>query len=245
MKKILNYFYTSWIQTTGKGWTGKQVVTGYLFSLIFAFAIVFYSVFADLHWSSIQLLVTALIAWDLGGGVLGYNHRSIELRHSREKGKLHFFHHNLQHIHPLILIFFNNEKILVALTIYWFLTFLLYVEFLEINADTGKRKLSVKGERLIMAFEVIVAIAIIAISVFSDNVSEDFWIFGIVAYGSLPILTAIIIVCPIPFQRTISISLVVTMIVISMYIVIPNGFLWLYPVYFLKLLTGFTAREEI
>ena len=245
MKKKLNYFYNSWIQTTGKGWTGKQVFVGYIFSIIFALAVVFYSFFANLHWTWIQIFAIALIAWDLGGGVLGYNHKSIKIRQSKEKSKLHFFHHNLQHIHPLILIFFNNDMILLGLTVYWFLTFLFYVELLEVNPDTATRRLLKKGEQLTIVFEVIVAVIIVVLSFLIDNVSAEFRTFGIITYGSLPILTIFLIYIPISFQRTISISMVMTMIIISMYIKIPNGFIWFYPVYYLKLLTGFTAKEEI
>jgi len=241
--KILRYLYDSWIQTTGKGWTGKQVFFGYLFSIIFALAIVSYSFYANLRWSWIQILIVALLAWDLGGGVIGYNNKSIKIRQSQEKGKLHFFHHNLQHIHPLIIIFFNNPTILLGFTIYWFFTFFLYVEFLEINPETGKRKFSKRAEKLVIAVEIIVAIAIVAVSFAANNVSPECRTFGLVAYASLVFFTIILIKIPVPFQRTLSIAMVVTMVVVSMYITIPAGFIWLYPVYFLKLLAGFTAKE--
>jgi len=31
----------------------------------------------------------------------------------------------------------------------------------------------------------------------------------------------------------------------AMFMTIPEGYLWFIPVYYLKLLTGFTAREEL
>ena len=244
LNKISQYLYKSWIQTAGEGWTKKQVLFGYFFSVLFAAIVVGYSFFANLQWSWIQILVTAMIAWDLGGGVIGYNHKSIKIRQSKEKGRLHFFHHNLQHIHPLIIIFFYNERILLGVFIYWFITFMFYVELLEISPESGKRKLSSKGEKIVIIIEIIVAIFLVTLSFAVNGVLPEYRTFGLIAYISLPILTIILISLPITFQRTSSIVIVSLMILVSMYIKIPAGFVWLYPVYFLKLLTGFTAKEE-
>ncbi|MCP4136190.1 MAG: hypothetical protein GY754_34785 [bacterium] len=245
LNKILTYFYDSWVRTTGKEWTGKQVLVSYIFSVLFAGAIVLYSFIANLHWSWIQILAAALISWDLGGGVLGYNHKAIKIRQAGEKSTLHFFHHNLQHIHPLMLIFFNNGPMLLGLSIYWFVSFFLYVEFLEINPETGKRKLSKSGEKIVIAFEIVLAAVLVTLSFVMNNVSPDHRTFGLIVYGALPVLTLILINIPVSFQRTFSMLLVVSMIAISMYMPVPPGFSWLIPVYFLKLLTGFTAKEEV
>lgn len=243
IKKAMDYFYDSWIQTTGEGWTRKQVFASYCFSVLFALAIVFYSYVENLGWSWAQILAAALIAWDLGGGVLGYNHKSIKLRRLKEKDNMFYFHHNLQHIHPLILIFFNNKFILLGLTIYWFLTFMFYVEFLEVSVKTGERKLNKKGEAITIIIEITVAIFIICLSFFAGDVDSCIRLFGILLYGCLIVMTLVLIKVPVTFQRTISIMMVVIMVVLGMYIYVPLGFGWLIPVYYLKLLTGFTARE--
>lgn len=241
--KINEYFYESWIQTAGEGWTKKQVAISYAFSVVFALAVVFYSQFTGLEWSLIQKLAAGLIAWDLGGGVLGYNHKAIKLRQAKEKDNLHYFHHNLQHIHPLMLIFFNNELILFILTVYWFLTFMLYVELLEVSVQTGQRKIGRSGEIAAIILEVTVALFLIVTSYYAKGINSDYRIYGILLYGALVVMTYALLKVPIAFQRTASIMMVVTMVVLGMYTFIPQGFEWLIPVYYLKLLTGFTAKE--
>ena len=243
LARINKYFYESWIQTAGEGWTKKQVAVSYAFSVVFALAVVFYSQFAGLEWSWIQKLAAGLIAWDLGGGVLGYNHRAIKLRQAKEKNNLHYFHHNLQHIHPLMLIFFNNQLILFILTVYWFLTFMLYVEFLEISVQTGQRKIGRSGEIAAVILEVVVALFLIVASYYAKGINSDYRIYGILLYGSLAVMTCVLIKIPVAFQRTASIMMVVIMVVLGMYTFVPQGFEWLIPVYYLKLLTGFTAKE--
>jgi hypothetical protein len=243
INKIDQYFYDSWIQTTGEGWTKKQVAVSYAFSVIFALAVVLYSVFADLKWSWIQMAVVGLIAWDLGGGVLGYNHKAIKQRQLKEKNNVHYYHHNLQHIHPLILVFFNNKLILPILAIYWFATFMIYVEILEISPRTGERKISKTGEVVVVGYEVLIAVFLIILSFIVPDVDSRIKLFGILIYGALPILTFILLKVPVAFQRTASIMMVSTMLIAGMYIGAPKGFEWLIPIYYLKLLTGFTAKE--
>ena len=241
--RINKYFYDSWIQTAGEGWTKKQVAISYAFSVVFALAVVFYSQFAGLGWSWIQKLATGLIAWDLSGGGLGYNHKAIKLRQVKEKNNLHYFHHNLQHIHPLMLMFFTNELILFILTVYWFLTFMLYVELLEVSVQTGQRKIGRPGEIAALILEVVVALFLIIISYYAKGIDSDYRIYGILLYGSLVVMTYVLLKVPVAFQRTTSIMMVVIMLVLGMYTFVPRGFEWLIPVYYLKLLTGFTAKE--
>ncbi len=243
--RFADFFHKSWIQTAGEGWTRQQISVSYVYSIVFAIIIIFYSFFSDLNWNWAQMLATFMIAWDLGGGVLGYNHRAIKVRQSKETGRFHFFHHNLQHIHPLLLIFFQNKTVLLILLGYWFLTFLLYVEFLEITTDTGKRKLSRTGEKIVIGFEIVIAVMVTILSFTLDNLSSEYRIFGLICYWALPVLTLLLINTTSAFQRTTSIMMVVSMILIGMFITIPEGYLWFIPVYYLKLLTGFTAKEEI
>jgi|GEM_PF-2626165 len=241
---IQDYFYNTWIQTTGEGWTRRQVFAAYIYGLFFTAAVVAYPFVENLQWNWIQLTAMALVAWDLGTGVLGYNHRAIKVRQSGEEKRLHYFHHNLQHIHPLLLIFFQNEMILLALTVYWFVSFFMYVEFLETNPETGKRKLGERGEKIVIAFEVILAIVLVVLSFHVHNVPDNYRIFGIMVYGMMPVLTLILINLPVAFQRTSSIMMVASLVVVSMFMNIPEGFGWVIPVYYLKLLAGFSAREE-
>lgn len=247
MSKTSNFFYNNWVYITGKtGWTEKQILFGYLFIIFFALMAVYYPIYAQLEWTWIQLFAAGFIALDLSAGLVGYNHQSIKFRQAKEKGKLHYFHHNLQHLHPLILIFFHNETILLGLTIYWMFTSVAYVRFLTYNAETASRTLASNKQQLaVIIYELTIATAIISLSFFVDDVARDFQVFGITAYAALPILTFILINVPIGFQRTVSTTIVMFMIMMSMYNGVPDGFAWLYPIYFLKLLTGFTAREEL
>ena len=243
--KIKIYFYESWIQITGEGWTEKQVTFGYLFSLLFGIAVAMYPKFTGVEWSSLQMIVVGLLAWDLSGGVVGYNHPAIKKRQLMEKGNLHYYHHNLQHIHPLILIFLNNTPVLTVITIYWAITFVIYVELLEISPQTGKRKIEGKGEGIVVGIEVIVAILLIALSFLLPDVNNHVRVFGVLTYSAIPILTFLLLKIPVTFQRTGAIMMVAAMVVVGMYIGVPNGFEWLIPIYFLKLLSGFTAKENV
>jgi len=221
------------------------VSISYLFSVLFAVSVVLYSFIANLNWSGIQIFAAAWLAWDFGGGVIGYSHKAIKQQVSKKQNNLHFFHHNLVHTHPLILIFFNNEPILFGLTIFSIVSFFLYVELLEVNPKTGIRKITEKGEKTVIIFEIIVATALVIVSFLVENIPYNFQLFGIVVYGSLIIFTIILINIPLSFQRTSSIMFVISMIIVGMFISVPNGFEWFIPVYFLKLLAGYTAKEEI
>ena len=245
ISKAKTYFYNSWIQITGEGWTKKQVAIGYAFSIFFGVAVALYSTNDGAQWSLLQRVVIGLLAWDLGGGVVGYNHPAIKKRQAMENGNIHYYHHNLQHIHPLILIFFNHPVMLTVIAIYWAITFLIYVELLEISPQTGKRIIEGKGEVVVVGVEIFIAMLLIALTFILPDVDTHLRLFGVLIYAVLPLLTFILVKIPLVFQRTSSIMMVAGMVVIGMYIGIPNGFEWLIPIYYLKLLTGFTAKENI
>jgi hypothetical protein len=243
--KVKTYFYESWIQITGEGWTRKQVAVGYVFSFLFGIAVALYGRYVGPGWSGLQMIAIGLLAWDLCGGVIAYNHPAIKKRQLMEENNLHYYHHNLQHIHPLILIFFNHPLMLTIVTIYWAITFMIYVELLEISPKTGLRKIEGKGEAVVVGVEIVVAILLIALSFTLPNVDAHVRLFGVLIYGVLPFLTFILIRIPLSFQRTSSIMMVAAMVIVGMYVGVPNGFEWLIPIYYLKLLTGFTAKENV
>ena len=247
MTTISNFFFETWVYITGRAeWTRKQVFIGYIYMLLFPLSVLGYACFAQLNWSWIQMLAAGLIAFDLSAGLIGYNHKSIKVRQAKEKGKLQYFHHNLQHIHPLVLIFFNNSQMLLGITIYWMLTSSAYVSLLTYNAKTGTRILGSKAKQMAaIVYEIVAAIVIVSLSFFAAEVSSEFQIYGITAYIALPFLTFILINVPIAAQRTLAMAMVMSMVMVSMYIGVPQGFIWLYPIYYLKLLAGFSAREEL
>ncbi|MCG8337555.1 MAG: hypothetical protein MJE63_23890 [Proteobacteria bacterium] len=242
---VLRYLFNSWIQTCGIGWAKWQVFIAYTFSILFALGLLFYAKMFGLEWSWIQMAVAGLIAWDLFGGVIGYNHIAIKRRSSKETSQLPPLHHNLQHIHPLILMFFNNEYWLIGVTVYWFVTFILYVEFLEIIPSTGQRRLGKNGQKVVIGFECLVAVFLIVVSFFVSDIPTNFQVYGISIYIALCIFTLILINIPLTFQRTTAIIEVVGIVFLGMALSPPAGFQWVIPVYFLKLLVGFTAKEEV
>ncbi len=191
------------------------------------------------------MTAAGLMAWDLCGGVIGYNHIAIKIRSIKEHNVLPPLHHNFQHIHPLMLMFFNNDYWLLSVTLYWFLSFILYVEFLEINPSNGRRKFGERGQKLVIVFEISVAIFLMMISFFVTDIPADYQIFGMTVYAFLIVSTITLINIPLSFQRTIAIIEVVGIVFLGMLLSPPAGFQWLIPVYFLKLLVGFTAKEEL
>lgn len=242
---VLRYLYDSWIQTCGVGWTPSQVFVGYLFSVLLALGVLLAAYVNGWGWSWVQIAAAALLAWDLFGGMIGYNHPAMKRRRLQEASDVPVWHNNLQHIHPLILIFFNNPAWLLGVTFYWFATFFLYVEFLEIVPATGRRRLSTTAQKWVIGFEIAVALALIGVSFVVAHVPADFRLYGMVVYGGLVLATFILIRTPLVFQRTTAAIALVSMIVIGLYLSPPAGFQWLLPVYYLKLLVGFTAKENI
>ncbi|MCG8687422.1 MAG: hypothetical protein MI892_21270, partial [Desulfobacterales bacterium] len=158
------FFFNAWIQGVGRGWTGKQVQVAYLFSVIFPAAIVAVAKMSGLGWSAVQTIVAALIAWDLCGGLIGYTHSAMKRRTAKERGTLWALHHNLQHIHPLMLVFFDNPTALLCITGYWLVSFVLYLILMEIDPNTGHRRISASGEKTVVAMESVIAGIIIAIA---------------------------------------------------------------------------------
>jgi len=208
MKNLSRYFYHSWIQACGEGWTRKQVSASYVFSVLFAGSVILYSYVAGLGWSGIQIFAAAWMAWDLGGGLIGYSHGAIKWKTKAEKNNLHFYHHNFLHIHPLILIFFNHPPILLGLTLFHVIVFFFYVELMEVDRKTGRRKLGRKGEIAVVTVEMLIAIALILTSfLIEDNINHS-EVFGIVIYCFMILTTLILVHIPVSFQRTASMMMV-------------------------------------
>ncbi len=241
---VSRYLISSWAQTCGVGWSPTQIAFAYATSVVLTATVLTAAYANGLDWSWAQYIVAALLAWDLLLGVIGYSHSAIKRRRDQESSDLPIWHHNLQHIHPLILIYFDQPGLLLGVAAYWFVTFLLYVEFLEVIPATGQRRLSVPAQRWVIGIEVAVSLGLIGLSFVAANVTESFQIYGVAVYGGLVIATAVLIRTPAIFQRTIAVVALVTMTIASLFLSPPAGFEWLVPVYFLKLLVGFTAKEQ-
>jgi len=242
---ILRYLYDSWLQTCGVGWTAGQVFAGYVFSILLAIGVLLAAYVSRLDWSWVQMAAASLLAWDLFGGAIGYNHPAMKRRRQQETSNLPVWHHNLQHIHPLVLIFFNNPIWLLGVTLYWFVTFFLYVELLEVVPTTGKRRLNETAQKWVVGFEIVVALAFIGLSFVVADVPADFRLYGAAVYGGLILSTFVLLRTPPSFQRTTGTIALTTMVVVGLFLAPPAGFQWLLPVYFLKLLIGFTAIEKV
>lgn len=242
---ISRYLFNIWIQTCGVGWRPQQVWLSYMFSVLLALGVLLAAYFNGLEWSWIQKTAAALIAWDLICGMIGYNHPAIKHRRLHETSNVPVWHHNLQHIHPLILIFFNNPTWLMGVLLYWFISLFLYTEFLEIVPGTGKRRLSATKQKWVIGFEIAVVISLIAASYFVADVPAEFRLYGLVVYGGLALATIILIHMPLAFQRTTAVIALVCILIVSLVISPPAGFQWMLPVYFLKLLVGYTAKEYV
>ena len=221
---ILRKLYDIWIQVCGVGWTPGQIFIGYVFFVLVPLGVLLAAYVGGLRWSWVQMVAAGLLAWDLSGGVLGYNHPAMKHRRLQETSNLPVWHHNLQHIHPLILIFFNNPSILLGVMLYWFVTFFLYAEFLEIVPATGKRRLGEAGQKWVIGFEIAVALALISVSFVVADVSVDFRRYGIVVYSGLVLATFILIRTPLAFQRTTAVIALVSIIVIGQFLSPPTGF---------------------
>jgi hypothetical protein len=242
---ILRYLYDSWIQTCGAGWTTRQVFAGYVFSILLALGVLLAAALKGLDWSWLQMVAAGLLAWDLFGGAIGYNHPAMKRRRWRETSRIAVWHHNLQHIHPLLLIFFDQSMWLLGLTLYWFITFFLYVEFLEIVPASGERRLDETAQKWVIGFEIAAALALVGLSFVVDGIPADFRLYGMIVYGGLILATFIVQRTPLVFQRTMATIALATMITLGLFLAPPPGFQWLLPIYFLKLLVGFTAKEHV
>lgn len=242
---VTRYLHSSWAQTCGVGWSPKQITFSYATSIALTSVVLVAAYANGLSWSWAQYVVAAFLAWDLLLGVIGYSHPAIKRRRDRESSNLPVWHHNLQHIHPLILIYFDQPSLLLAIGAYWFVTFLLYVEFLEVVPATGRRRLGVTAQKWVVGLEAAVSLGLVSMSFVVADVTASFQAFGVTVYGGLIVATAVLTRAPVDFQRTIAVVAVVTMTVVGLFLSPPAGFEWLVPVYFLKLLAGFTAREPL
>ncbi len=241
---FLRYWFNSWIQTCGVGWTPRQVWIGYGFSLLLPLGVLLAAWVTGLGWTWQQMVVAGIMAWDMGGGVVGYNHHAMKRRRRQETSHTPVWHHNLFHFHPLILIFFNSPDWALGLTIPWLISLFFYVEFLEVNPIMGKRRLHETTQKWVIAIEVAIGLALIGVSFMVPNVPADFRLFGIFLYAGLALATFIILHTPLDFQRTTAIIILVIMLITTQFLPAPAGFEWLLPVYLLKLLVGFTAKEK-
>ena len=242
---VTRYLLKSWTQTCGVGWSPKQIAFAYATSIALTVVVLVAAYVNGLNWSWAQYVVAALLAWDLLLGVIGYSHPAIKRRRDRESSNLPVWHHNLQHIHPLILIYFDQPVLLLGIGAYWFVTFLLYVEYLEVVPATGRRRLGVTAQKWVVGIEAAVALGLIGMSFVVVDATASFQVYGVAVYGGLVVATAVLTRAPANFQRTIAVVALVTMTVVSLFLSPPAGFEWLVPVFFLKLLVGFTAREQL
>ena len=236
----LRYLYDSWVKTCGVGWTPAQVWLGYAFSVLAAVGVVGAASYRDLHWSPAQMVVAGLLAWDLFGGAVGYNHPARQSRrHQADEPRL-LWQHNLQHIHPLIVMFFADTSVLVAVAAYWFVTFLLYVELLEADPRTSTRRWGDSAQRRVLGFEMVVVLALVVLAGSTAAVDNGSRVYGMVVFGGMVLFTAAVACSPAVFQRTAGVMAMLAMVVIGLYLSPPAGFEWLVPVYFVKLLVGYT-----
>ncbi|MBC8504775.1 MAG: hypothetical protein H8D34_07940 [Chloroflexi bacterium] len=240
---FFRYWFDSWIRACGVGWTPRQVLVGYGLSILLPIGVLVAAKVAGLDWTWQQMIVAALIAWDMGGGVAGYNHQAMKRRRLGEVSHIPIWHHNLLHVHPLLSIFFNQPNWALALTLIWFISLFLYVEFLEVDPKTGKRRFGESAQKWVVVLEVVIALTLSAVSFWVPSITPEVRLYGIFLYAGLAVATFIILHTPLNFQRTAAVILMVCMIVASQFFALPAGFEWLLPIYLLKLLVGFTAKE--
>ncbi len=240
---VSRYLLNSWAQTCGIGWSLGQILLAHGTAVALTITVLVAAYVNDLDWSWVQYTVAGLLAWDLLLGVIGYSHSAIKRRRDQESSSLPIWHHNLQHIHPLILIYFDQPALLLGITTYWFLSFLLYIEFLEVVPATGQRRLSVSAQKWVVGFEILASLVLVGMS-FVVDVTSNSQVYGISVYVGLVIATSVLIQSPASFQRTVAVISLVTMTVAGLLLSPPAGFEWLVPIYFLKLLVGFTAKDE-
>lgn len=239
----LRYFYESWVQACGPGWTPVQVAVGYTGSIVLATAVVLLAHLGGAGWTWWQTAVVAVMSWDLFGGVIGYNNPAMVRRQVQDSVGQGVWHHNFQHVHPLVLIFFANKFALICVAAYWFVTFLLFVELLEPRPKTGAPRLGMRGQRWALRFEILAALGLVTVSWFTPDVSNELRIFGGVVFGLQLLSTLVITRIPFGFRPTVGAICAVTVIVLSQQFTIPLGLVWFVPVYVIKLLIGFTPAS--
>lgn len=231
----------SWVQTCGVGWTPRQIAVGYGFSVLFGVGVVLAAHLAGDGWTWWQAAVAGLLAWDLGGGVVGYNHPAMKRRSAAETSSLPVWHHNLQHIHPLVVVFLSSPAWLAGVASYWLVTFFVYVALLEVVPALGRRRLGPRGQRAAVVVEIGVAAALVGATWIAPDLPATARAWGVTTYLAMAVGTAVVTLVPTEFQRTTAVMCLAAVLVATP--AAPAGFAWLVPVYLLKLLVGFAARE--
>jgi hypothetical protein len=239
-----SYLYRQWVVLCGPGWSTGEVRFGMAACTVLGVGIALYAWMADWGWSPLQIGVVGLLAWDLAGGAIGYNSTHMKRHRFPEERILPPLHHNLQHIHPLIVALFQTQWLLWVF-LYWLATFFLYAELLEPGAE-GKRKLGPTGEVGVVVVELMVGAVLTAAAFIAEGATPALGAYGATVYFGIALLTVVVHFTPVRMQRTVAALCVILMCFASGTLLsIPAGFAWLIPVYGIKLLLGYTAREPL
>jgi hypothetical protein len=241
-KQSQGFVHRQWVALCGPGWSKGEV----WFSMAACTALgMWYAMNAwvsGYNWTLLQYIVAGLLAWDLVGGAIGYNSTYMKRHRYGDESLLAPIHHNLQHIHPLIVALFHTAW-LPWVSAYWLVTFFLYGEFLEPRED-GKRKLGAKGELGVVVFELLVAVTLAVTAFTVPGARPAMGFYAVVVYFNLLPLTFIVHHSPVNMQRPVAVLCVIVMCFLSgTFLSIPLGFAWLIPVYYIKLIMGYTAKE--
>jgi len=231
-----NYLYKQWVSLCGPGWSVGEVWFNFLVATALGILLPFYAYIAGYEWSIWQMIIAGVIIWDLTGGAIGYNTNYLKKKRAGSKSILTPLHHNLVHIHPLMVAFFYVDWMLPWLFGYWLVVFILYSELMEPKPKVGRR-----GEISIIVYQSMVGIGLMASAFLVEGAQA---VYGLVTFVSMIVLTLVVFFTPLKQQRfAAAIGVVVMCCINGTVIEAPKGFIWLVPVLFIKLILGFTAKD--
>ncbi|MBN2436507.1 MAG: hypothetical protein JXK07_14700 [Spirochaetes bacterium] len=237
---VKNYFNKSIIVIYGQKITLPEILILSICSILFPLTIPLYSLYSELNWSVVQILIAYGLAFDIMSGCLVYNssqHKEIKYKENHLSG---YVKHALLHMQPLVVAAFLTEELLIYIGLYWLIMYIVFVSLFEpVSRVTKKIENTIIGIFITVNF-VFMGLCFMLIK------DTSLLLYGVLFYIILAPLSAVQFYLPLKSQRLFGTTIAVFACILNMMILkAPNGFQWFIPVLFVKLFIGYNSREKI
>jgi hypothetical protein len=199
--------------------------------------IALYSELAGWRWSLTQQIAAGFLVFDLVGGAIAYNSVPSKMDRFERSSLMDYLPHQSLHIHPIIAAFFYTQWLSWVFGGF-LIAFVLFVVFFEPRPVFGRSAVNAVTASLI-----VLALALIAASF---AVEGGWGLYGATVYLTLLLSSLVVFLSPVRAQSMVAAAVVILVCLMNETVLAaPPGFIWLVPVFFVKLVLGFMARVRI
>jgi hypothetical protein len=200
-------------------------------------AFAFYSELAGWGWSLTQQFAAGFLVFDLFGGAIAYNSNPSKVDRFGRSDFMDYLPHQTLHIHPIVAAFFYTAWLPWVFGGFLVL-FVLFIVFFEPEPAFGRGTVKV-----LTALLLVFALALIADSFVVEGGAG---LYGATVYLAMLLFSIVVFHLPVRAQSMVAASIVILMCLLNGAVLsVPQGFDWLVPVFFVKLILGFMARTRI